>query len=175
MDDVILNKYSIIQRCLARIEEEYVGYEDELTTNFTRQDSIILNIQRASQAALDLANLVIRLKQLGIPQGSRDSFSLLSDHGYVPLALADSMMRMIESFSHITPDSSATSPSNFISSRSQDIDSDLRQFSTCLDRLCWLAASTLNCLTTSGPSVKVSLIITTYYTYSLPNAEPSIV
>lgn len=95
MDDVILNKYSIIQRCLGRIEEEYVGYEDELTTNFTRQDSIILNIQRASQAAIDLANRVIRLKQLGIPQGSRDSFSLLSDHGYVPVELADSMMKMI--------------------------------------------------------------------------------
>ncbi|WOG29965.1 type VII toxin-antitoxin system HepT family RNase toxin [Endozoicomonas sp. 8E] len=95
MDDVILNKYSIIQRGLARIEEEYVGYEDELTTNFTRQDSIILNIQRASQAALDLANRVIRLNQLGIPQGSRDSFSLLSDHGYVPVELADSMMRVI--------------------------------------------------------------------------------
>lgn len=95
MDDVILNKYSIIQRCLGRIEEEYVGYEDELTTNFTRQDSIILNIQRASQAAIDLANRVIRLKQLGIPQGSRDSFSLLSDHGYVSVELADSMMKMI--------------------------------------------------------------------------------
>ncbi|WP_257254121.1 MULTISPECIES: DUF86 domain-containing protein [unclassified Endozoicomonas] len=95
MDDVILNKYSIIQRCLGRIEEEYVGHEDELTTNFTRQDSIILNIQRASQAATDLANRVIRLKQLGIPQGSRDSFSLLSDHGYVSVKLADSMMKMI--------------------------------------------------------------------------------
>ena len=95
MDDVILNKYSIIQRCLARIVEEYRGYEDELTTNFTRQDSIILNIQRACQAALDLANRVIRLKQLGIPQNSRESFSLLADHGFVSEPLADSMMKMI--------------------------------------------------------------------------------
>ncbi len=95
MDDVILNKYSIIQRCLTRIEEEYVGHEGELTTNFTRQDAIILNIQRALQAALDLANRVIRLKQLGIPQESRASFSLLSDHGYVSVALAESMMKMV--------------------------------------------------------------------------------
>ena len=90
MDDVLLNKYTIIQRCLARIKEEYVGYEHELTTNFTRQDSIILNIQRASQAALDIANRVIRLKQLGIPQDSRESFSLLSDHGYAPAPLTNS-------------------------------------------------------------------------------------
>ena len=95
MDDVILNKYAIIQRCLVRIQEEYVGYEDELTTNFTRQDSIILNIQRACQAALDLANRVIRLKQLGIPQNNRESFALLADAGLVSQALADTMMKMV--------------------------------------------------------------------------------
>lgn len=95
MDDVLLNKYSIIQRCLARIQEEYVGHEHELTTNYTRQDSIILNIQRASQAALDMANRFIRLKQLGAPQESRESFSLLSDHGYVAIELANSMMKMV--------------------------------------------------------------------------------
>ena len=95
MDDVILNKYAIIQRCLMRISEEYVGHENELTTNFTRQDSIILNIQRASQAALDLSNRIIRLKQLPVPQESRESFSILSDHGFVSATLADSMMKMV--------------------------------------------------------------------------------
>lgn len=34
-------------RSLKRIEEEYVGHEGELTTNFTRQDSIVQNLQRA--------------------------------------------------------------------------------------------------------------------------------
>ena len=95
MDDVILNKYAIIQRCLMRISEEYVGHENELTTNFTRQDSIILNIQRASQAALDLSNRIIRLKQLPVPQESRESFSILSDHSLVSATLADSMMKMV--------------------------------------------------------------------------------
>lgn len=95
MDDVILNKYAIIQRCLGRISEEYTGHEDELTTNFTRQDSIILNIQRACQAALDLANRIISLEQLGVPQNSRESFSLLSDHHVVSEALATTMMKMV--------------------------------------------------------------------------------
>ncbi|UYM18493.1 type VII toxin-antitoxin system HepT family RNase toxin [Endozoicomonas euniceicola] len=95
MDDVILNKYAIIQRCLMRIREEYVGHENELTTNFTRQDSIILNIQRASQAALDLSNRIIRLKQLPVPQESRESFSILSDHSLVSTTLTDSMMKMV--------------------------------------------------------------------------------
>ena len=33
MDDVILNKYAIIERCLKRVEEEYRGNEHTLSTN----------------------------------------------------------------------------------------------------------------------------------------------
>lgn len=43
--DVILNKVQIIERCLARINEEYDNNEENLK-NYTKQDSIILNIQR---------------------------------------------------------------------------------------------------------------------------------
>ena len=44
MDDVLLGKASIIERCLVRIDEVYRGHEDELATNFTRQESILLNL-----------------------------------------------------------------------------------------------------------------------------------
>ncbi|MDX8397225.1 MAG: hypothetical protein R8K49_02775 [Mariprofundaceae bacterium] len=30
MDDVLLNKAAIIERCLKRMQEEYIGYEGEL-------------------------------------------------------------------------------------------------------------------------------------------------
>jgi hypothetical protein len=30
MDDVIVNKAAIIERCLQRIKEEYIGFEKEL-------------------------------------------------------------------------------------------------------------------------------------------------
>lgn len=52
--DVRLNKVAIIERCLLRIDQEYYGHEEELETNFTRQDSIILNLQRVCEAAIDL-------------------------------------------------------------------------------------------------------------------------
>ncbi|CAH9018333.1 HepT-like ribonuclease domain-containing protein [Candidatus Nitrosacidococcus sp. I8] len=55
MDDVILNKVAIIERCLRRIKEEYDGYEADLETNFTRQDSIVLNLQRTCEVAISLA------------------------------------------------------------------------------------------------------------------------
>ena len=75
--------------------EEYRGHEAELATNYTQQDSIILNIQRACQAALDMANYVIRLKKLGIPQNARESFQLLGDNGLVSAPLTGSMKKMV--------------------------------------------------------------------------------
>jgi len=95
MNDIILNKFAIIQRCIARIYEEYRGHESELATNYTQQDSIILNIQRACQAAQDMANYVIRQKKLGIPQNARDSFQLLNDYGLVSTPITASMKNMV--------------------------------------------------------------------------------
>jgi hypothetical protein len=45
----------------------------------TRQDAIILNIQRACEAAIDLAMHVVRRERLGIPQETRQAFELLRD------------------------------------------------------------------------------------------------
>ena len=95
MDDVLVNKTAIIERCLGRIAEEYVGNEDKIETDFTRQDSIILNLQRACEAAIDMGNHLIRLNGLGIPQSSRDTFSLLSRAGVIPEELSKKLQRMV--------------------------------------------------------------------------------
>jgi hypothetical protein len=47
-DDIIINKIETIKRCLNRIKEEYLGSEKELENNYTKQDSIILNLERAA-------------------------------------------------------------------------------------------------------------------------------
>jgi len=96
MDDVKLNKAAIIERCIARIREEYGDNEKNLYENYTRQDSIILNIQRACEAAIDLAMHEVRLRHLGIPQESRDAFSLLyQPGGLITKGVADRMMAMV--------------------------------------------------------------------------------
>lgn len=77
MDDVILNKAAIIERSIQRIREEYQGKEAELETNFTRQDSIILNLLRSCEASIDAAMHVVRVRKLGIPQHSREAFDML--------------------------------------------------------------------------------------------------
>ncbi len=43
-DEVLLNKIAIVERCIKRVRDEYVGYEQELADNHTKQDSILLNL-----------------------------------------------------------------------------------------------------------------------------------
>jgi len=95
MDDVLLNKIATIERCLMRIDEEYIGHEDELDDNFTRQDSIILNLQRACEASIDAAMHVVRVRKLGVPQKSRDAFSMLAEAGLLDDDLAQRMQAMV--------------------------------------------------------------------------------
>lgn len=94
-DDVVLNKAAIIERCVARVREEYADDPRNLTDNVTRQDSIILNLQRACEAAIDLAMHVVRRRRLGVPQETRDAFRLLQESGVLPPPLADRLMRMV--------------------------------------------------------------------------------
>ena len=94
-DDVLLNKAAIIERCLARIAEEYQGHEDELETNFTRQDAIVLNLLRACEASIDAAMHVIRQRRLGLPQESRDAFRLLEEAGLLTRDLSTEMQKMV--------------------------------------------------------------------------------
>jgi len=94
-DDVLLNKAAIIERCLQRIADEYKGHERELETNFTRQDSIILNLLRACEASIDAAMYIARWRQLGLPQESRDSFRLLEQAGFLTGELSNQMQKMV--------------------------------------------------------------------------------
>lgn len=93
--DVLINKAAIIERCLKRIDEEYRGHEDELETNFTRQDSVILNLQRVCEAAIDAAMHVVRSRRLGIPQQSRDAFQMLHDAGIIEPDLTLNLQAMV--------------------------------------------------------------------------------
>lgn len=94
-DDVILNKAASIERCLKRIEDEYAGNKQNLVGNQTKQDAIILNLQRACETAIDLAMYVISQRKLGVPQDSRDAFALLQTADILPADLARRLQRMV--------------------------------------------------------------------------------
>ena len=75
MDNVIINKTANIERCLQRVREVYGGSRSSLD-DLTKQDSIILNIQRGCESAIDLAMHLVSREKLGIPQSSREAFEI---------------------------------------------------------------------------------------------------
>ena len=81
MDDVLMNKIAIIERSIRRVNEEFVGSEHQLETNYTKQDSMTLNLLRACEAAIDSAMHIVRVNKLGVPQSSRHAFELLEQAG----------------------------------------------------------------------------------------------
>ena len=95
VDDVLLNKSAIIERCVHRAREEYQAAGANFATDYTRQDAAILNLQRACEAALDIANHLTRLHKLGIPQSARSAFQLLEQGGLIPGSLAEAMKNMV--------------------------------------------------------------------------------
>lgn len=94
-DDVIVNKAAIIERCVARVREVYAGNPTNLVGDFTKQDSIVLNIQRACETSIDMAMYVVRTRKLGIPQESRDAFVLLESAGLLDSVLASRLKLMV--------------------------------------------------------------------------------
>jgi uncharacterized protein YutE (UPF0331/DUF86 family) len=92
--DVILNKVSIIERCISRVHEEYQNDPNRLK-NITVQDSIILNIQRACEASIDLAMVIVANRKLGLPQSSREAFELLEAHRLIDERTAERMKAMV--------------------------------------------------------------------------------
>jgi len=94
-DDVILNKAEMIENCIGRIQEEFAGASPNLRQNQTKQDSIILNLERACQAAIDMAMRVVRLRRLGLPKESREAFDLLQGASIIDDALCKRMHGLV--------------------------------------------------------------------------------
>lgn len=63
-NDVVLNKVATIERCMNRVREVYNDNPENLM-DFTKQDSIILNIQRTCEASIDLAMHIVSDLNLG--------------------------------------------------------------------------------------------------------------
>lgn len=94
MHDVVLNKIATIKRCIIRINEEFTD-EISFKKNYTKQDSVVLNLQRACEASIDIANYLIKKNNLGIPQSGRDSFELISRSNFISVETAGNLKKMV--------------------------------------------------------------------------------
>ncbi|ADC51513.1 hypothetical protein BpOF4_17360 [Alkalihalophilus pseudofirmus OF4] len=93
-NDIILNKVAAIERCIQRIQEVYDN-DPATLQDYTKQDSMILNIQRACEASIDLAMHIVSDKRLGLPQTSRDAFDLLEQHKVIDANVSKRLQAMV--------------------------------------------------------------------------------
>ncbi|NCP04579.1 MAG: DUF86 domain-containing protein [Deltaproteobacteria bacterium] len=91
--NILLNKGAIIERCIRRIRQEHQACPN--LDDFTHLDALILNLERACQAAIDMAMHEVARRHLGMPQGAAQAFELLAQAGTLDRELASSLRGMV--------------------------------------------------------------------------------
>jgi uncharacterized protein YutE (UPF0331/DUF86 family) len=95
IDEVVLQKSTSIRRCVHRAREERAAAGANFRADFTHQDAALLNIFRACETSIDLANHLVRIHRLGAPAWSAQAFELLANAGIIPAQLSLKMVRMV--------------------------------------------------------------------------------
>lgn len=93
--EILIDKISIIERCLNRIEEEYENNPGNLE-DCAKKDSIVFNIQRSMEAAIDIAMHIISEQRLGLPKSIREAFEMLNANILIDDNLLYRMNNMLE-------------------------------------------------------------------------------
>lgn len=89
--DIVLSKINVIKNCLMAIEKATLKEKDP---DF--QIAIYeLNLQRAVQGCIDLANVIISKEGLGLPNSYRQSFEILLKHQIINESLNSKMISMV--------------------------------------------------------------------------------
>lgn len=94
MNDILLQKHATIKRCIIRMNEVYNNDSKNLS-DLTRQDSVILNLQRICQTSIDMAMYVVSTRKLGLPKASQDGLKLLEKAHFINSSLSTSLMNMM--------------------------------------------------------------------------------
>lgn len=90
-EDVVLAKIAIIKKCVATIVEIQAA---DLSP-WMREDLSVLNLQRAVQAAIDLAHVVIAKYGLGLPSDYGQSFDLLAKQHIIDFEITKILKKMV--------------------------------------------------------------------------------
>lgn len=96
MNDIVLNKKESIERCIRQVRRYYaMPSELPFGDDHLKQDAIAINLQRACEQSIDLANHTIKTRKLGLPKESKESFILLAKEGIIPKELAENLSNMV--------------------------------------------------------------------------------
>ncbi|MFH0924894.1 MAG: DUF86 domain-containing protein [bacterium] len=96
MNDVVLSKKESIERCIKQIRCYYsLPSKLPFKEDYIKQDAIAVNLQRVCELCIDLANIVIRKKKLGLPKESRESFIILYREKIITKIMAEHLSAMV--------------------------------------------------------------------------------
>ena len=84
----------VVERCKKRILEVYDQNPENLK-DYTKQGSIVLNIQPACEACIDLAMHIVAQERLRLPQTSRDAFDMLESSSIIDEKIAKRLKAMV--------------------------------------------------------------------------------
>jgi uncharacterized protein YutE (UPF0331/DUF86 family) len=91
--DVVLAKAAAVDACLRRIAD--VRARAASLQPIDVEELIVLNLQRAAQASIDLAAHVVATEAFGLPADLADTFSLLEKHDIIDGELARRLRNMV--------------------------------------------------------------------------------
>ncbi|SDY62324.1 DUF86 domain-containing protein [Nitrosomonas sp. Nm33] len=96
MNDIILGKKVSIERCIKQINQ-YYRMETGLpfVKDQLRLDAVAMNLQRAAELTIDIANHLVKICKLGLPRDSRESFTLLAQAGVIDEEMVRKLQGMV--------------------------------------------------------------------------------
>ncbi len=93
LEDIPFNMmFEKIKKYIKRIEEDF---DEKFENNYTKQDAVILNIQRLIQQTIDLGAYVIKKYKLGIPKSSKEIFEILEKEKIINKDLSKNLQKMV--------------------------------------------------------------------------------
>src|SRR3990167_3441549 len=94
-NDVIIQKFDSIRNCLKNIRDVYVTSREQFMHNYVIQNSIVLDLQRAVQCAIDSGTHIVRTKKLSAPTDTKDIFEALYQNKIITKETKVKMIHMV--------------------------------------------------------------------------------
>lgn len=96
MSELLIVKQQSVEHCVRRARSEWEKPSKlPLEDDYDKQDITVLNLQRACELVLDMANHTIRIKKLGWPRESAESFTLLKEAGIIDAEMTKQLVGMV--------------------------------------------------------------------------------
>ncbi len=97
MSDILIQKKISVERCVKQVRNYYIiPSEKSIYDDCLKQDVVSMNLYRACQQCIDMANHVICMNKLGLPAETAESFKLLRKENIIDEDLEEELIGMME-------------------------------------------------------------------------------